>query len=216
MARIFCLLILENVAKYYAVGGFLLGLQRFVSQGVGNADAVAEEIVEDKLHRKEQPVEQENEMKKRLGLFIGSLLQIFAVMILIFAIATALIGKESEKFPNLFLLENEGIAVQTLFQLFAFSFLICALRFFFFTDVFLKKTGLVLRYVLFFVLTIAVFVIITLIFSWIPNKPLYWLLVLASYSVSTIISIFVTTLFARKEDEKLNDALAKMKNRQGE
>ena len=158
----------------------------------------------------------EDEMKKRLGLFIESLLQIFAVMILIFAIATALIGKESEKFPNLFLLENEGIAVQTLFQLFAFSFLICALRFIFFTDVFLKKTGLVLRYVLFFVLTIAVFVIITLIFSWIPNKPLYWLLVLASYSVSTIISIFVTTLFARKEDEKLNDALAKMKNRQGE
>lgn len=155
-------------------------------------------------------------MKKRLGLFIGSLLQIFAVMILIFAIATALIGKESEKFPNLFLLENEGIAVQTLFQLFAFSFLICALRFIFFTDVFLKKTGLVLRYVLFFVLTIAVFVIITLIFSWIPNKLLYWLLVLASYSVSTIISIFVTTLFARKEDEKLNDALAKMKNRQSE
>lgn len=155
-------------------------------------------------------------MKKRLGLFIGSLLQIFAVMILIFAIATALIGKESEKFPNLFLLENEGIAVQTLFQLFAFSFLICALRFIFFTDVFLKKTGLVLRYVLFFVLTIAAFVIITLIFSWIPNKLLYWLLVLASYSVSTIISIFVTTLFARKEDEKLNDALAKMKNRQGE
>lgn len=155
-------------------------------------------------------------MKKRLGLFIGSLLQIFAVMILIFAIATALIGKESEKFPNLFLLENEGIAVQTLFQLFAFSFLICALRFIFFTDVFLKKTGLVLRYVLFFVLTIAVFVIITLIFSWIPNKLLYWLLVLASYSVSTIISIFVTTLFARKEDEKLNDALAKMKNMQGE
>lgn len=158
----------------------------------------------------------ENEMKKRLGLFIESLLQIFAVMILIFAIATALIGKESEKFPNLFLLENEGIAVQTLFQLFAFSFLICALRFIFFTDVFLKKTGLVLRYVLFFVLTIAVFVIITLIFSWIPNKLLYWLLVLASYSVSTIISIFVTTLFARKEDEKLNDALAKMKNMQGE
>jgi len=155
-------------------------------------------------------------MKKRLGLFIGSLLQIFAVMILIFAIATALIGKESEKFPNLFLLENEGIAVQTLFQLFAFSFLICALRFIFFTDVFLKKTGLVLRYVLFFVLTIAAFVIITLIFSWIPNKLLYWLLVLASYSVSTIISIFVTTLFARKEDEKLNDALAKMKNRQSE
>ena len=90
------------------------------------------------------------------------------------------------------------------------------MRFVFFTDVFLKKTGLVLRYVLFFVLTIAAFVIITLIFSWIPNKPLYWLLVLASYSVSTIISIFVTTLFARKEDEKLNDALAKMKNRQSE
>ncbi len=152
-------------------------------------------------------------MKNRVVLFIESLLLIFAVIILIFAITTVLIGKEAEKFPNLFILGNKGISVQTFFQLFAFSFLISLLRFVFFTDVFLKKTGLVLRYVLFFVLTIAVFVIISLIFCWIPNKPFIWLLVLISYSVSTVISILLTIFFTKKEDEKLNNALTEMKNR---
>ncbi len=152
-------------------------------------------------------------MKKRMVLFIESLLLLFAVIILIFAITTVLIGKEAEKFPNLFILGNKGISVQTFFQLFAFSFLISLLRFVFFTDVFLKKTGLVLRYVLFFVLTIAVFVIISLIFCWIPNKPFIWLLVLISYSVSTVISILLTIFFTKKEDEKLNNALTEMKNR---
>ena len=84
---------------------------------------------------------------------------------------------------------------------------------FFFTDVFLKKTGLVLRYVLFFLLTIAVFVIIALIFHWVPDKPFFWLLVLISYSVSTVTSILITNFFTKKEDEKLNNALEVMKNR---
>ena len=152
-------------------------------------------------------------MKKRLVLFIGSLLQIFAVIILIFSIATFLIGKGAAKFPNLFMLENEGIAIKTFFQLFVFSFLICLLRFVFFTDVFIKKAGLLLRNVLFFILTIAVFVISALIFCWIPNEPLFWMLVLISYSVSTVISILLTNFFTKKEDEKLNNALEAMKSR---
>ncbi len=149
-------------------------------------------------------------MKKQLITFLESLLKIFAVIILIFAITTLLIGKEVKSFPNLFMSGNKGISLKTFFQLFAFSFLISLLRFVFFTDVFLKKTGLVLRYILFFLLTIAVFVIIALIFHWIPASPFIWLLVLISYSVSTVISILLTIFFTKKEDEKLNDALMKM------
>ena len=93
-------------------------------------------------------------MKKQLITFLESLLKIFAVIILIFAITTLLIGKGAKSFPNLFMSGNKGISLKTFFQLFTFSFLISLLRFVFFTDVFLKKTGLVLRYVLFFLLTI--------------------------------------------------------------
>ena len=152
-------------------------------------------------------------MKKRLALFIQSLLQIFAVIILLFAITTVLIGNGAGKFPNLFILGNKGISTETFFQLFVFSFLTCVFRFAFFTDVFLKKTGLVIRYVLFFILTTAAFVIIALIFRWIPDNPFFWTLVLLSYSVSTVISILVSNFFTKKEDEKLNDALAKIQKR---
>lgn len=152
-------------------------------------------------------------MKKRMVLFIESLLKIFAVIILIFTIATVLIGKEVEEFPNLFISGNNGIAVKTIFQLFLFSFFICVFRFVFFTDAFLKNTDLILRNVLFFVLTIVVFVIIAVICHWVPNKPLIWILVLASYSVCTVISILITNCFTKKEDARMNDALAKMQER---
>lgn len=155
-------------------------------------------------------------MKKCLVSFIESLLKIFAVIILMFAIATVLIGKKAESFPNLFMTENKGIAITTFFQLFAFSFFICVLRLVFFTDVFLKKTNLILRNLFFFVLTIVVFVIIALICHWIPDRLLIWILVLASYSLSTVISILITHFFTKKEDEKLNDALAKIQERSEE
>lgn len=152
-------------------------------------------------------------MKKRLVSFIESLLKIFAVIILIFAITTLLIGKEAKSFPNLFMSGNKAISLKTFFQLFTFSFLISLLRFVFFTDVFLKKTGLILRYIFFFILTIVIFVIIALICHWIPKRPIIWILVLVSYSLSTVISILVTHFFTKKEDEKLNDALAKIQKR---
>jgi hypothetical protein len=56
-------------------------------------------------------------------------------------------------------------------------------------------------------------VIIALICHWIPKRPIIWILVLASYSLSTVISILVTHFFTKKEDEKLNDALAKIQKR---
>ena len=62
-------------------------------------------------------------MKKRLVFFIESLLKIFAVIILIFAIATVLIGKEAESFPNLFMTGNKGISIKAFFQLLHFRFL---------------------------------------------------------------------------------------------
>jgi len=158
----------------------------------------------------------EKQMKKTIIQFIESLLKIFAVIILIFTISTTLLGVEVSKFSNLFLLGNDGLAIKTIFQFFVFAFLICFSRFLFQTDMIFKNAGLILRHIFFFLSTILIFIVLAQIFSWIPNKPFYWLLVLASYSVCTIISIFVTNLFAKKENEKLNDALAKMKDRIGE
>ena len=153
------------------------------------------------------------EMKEKLKQFIESLLIIFAVIILIFAIPTKFLGEETRNFSNLFLLGSQGLAIKTIFQFFAFSFLINIFRFVFLTDMIFKKALPVFRYLFFFLSTTIVFVLFALIFHWIPNKPIFWLLVLISYSVSTIASILVTNFFAKKEDEKMNDALAKMQER---
>ena len=155
----------------------------------------------------------EKNMKEKLKQFIESLLIIFAVIILIFTIPTKFLGEKTREFSNLFLLGNQGLAIKTILQFFAFSFLINIFRFVFLTDMIFKKARPVLRYLLFFLSTTLVFALFALIFHWIPNKPLFWLLVLLSYSVSTIISILITNFFAKKEDARMNDALAKMQER---
>ena len=152
-------------------------------------------------------------MKNKIIDFIENLLRIFGVIVLIFTVSVSVVGDEAENFSNLFGLGNEGISVKTIIQFFAFSFLICLFRLIFLTDLVFKNAGLILRYVLFFVCTIASFIIFAVIFNWIPDRPGYWLLVLICFSVSTLISILLTWLFTRKKDEKLNDALMKIQKR---
>ena len=150
-------------------------------------------------------------MKKRFVLFIEKLLSTFAVIILVFMILTLFIGNGAKEKSSLFRLGNQGLSLSTLVQLFALSFAVCLLNVIFLTDTFLKNMGIVLRYVLFFILTMAVLASFSLIFHWIPNEIKYWLGVLACFLVSTITSIFVSRLLSKREDEKLNSALKAIK-----
>ncbi len=152
-------------------------------------------------------------MKKRLISFIENFLETYAVIVLIFTVLTATLGKESGNVSKLFLLGSEGIAIKTLVQLFAFTFVICFLKLIFITDAVFKKMETVVRIVLFFILTGVSLAIFTLCFKWTTNVPQYWLLVFVSYIVSSVVSFFIWNMLYKKEDEKLNNALEAMKSR---
>ena len=150
-------------------------------------------------------------MKKRFVLFLEKLLITFAVIILVFIILAFFIGDGAKEKSSLFSLGNQGLSVSTLIQLFALSLAVCLLNVIFLTDTFLKNMVVVLRYVLFFILTMAVLASFSIIFHWIPNEIKYWLGVFACFLVSTIASIFVSKLISKREDEKLNSALKAIK-----
>ena len=152
-------------------------------------------------------------MKKRLISFIENFLETYAVIVLIFTVLTAALGKESGNVSKLFLLGSEGIAIKTLVQLFAFTFVICFLKLIFITDAVFKKMETAVRIVLFFILTGVSLAIFALYFKWTTNVPQYWLLVFVSYIVSSVVSFFIWNMLYKKEDEKLNNALEAMKSR---
>ena len=150
-------------------------------------------------------------MKKRFIEFIEKLLSTFAAIILVFMVLTAFIGNGAKEKSSLFMLGNQGLSLSTLIQLFALSLAVCLLNEIFLTDALFKNMGIILRYVLFFILTMAVLAVFSLVFHWIPNEIKYWLGVFACFLVSTITSIFVSKLLSKKEDEKLNSALKAIK-----
>ncbi|MBP5451416.1 MAG: hypothetical protein J6Y16_04180 [Treponema sp.] len=150
-------------------------------------------------------------MKNKFVLFIEKLLSTFAVIIMVFMILAFFIGDGAKEKSSLFSLGNQGLSLSTLIQLFALSLAVCLLNVIFLTDTFLKNMGVVLRYVLFFILTMAVLASFSIMFHWIPNKIKYWLGVFVCFLVSTITSIFVSKLLSKREDEKLNSALKAIK-----
>lgn len=146
-------------------------------------------------------------MNRRFISFVEKLLSTFASVIFIFIILTYFVGEGAKDKSSLFRLGSQGISIFTLIQLFALSLSVCLLNFIFLTDAVLKNTGIAARYVFFFVLTMAVLVVFSLVFHWIPNETKYWLGVFACFVISSVASVFVSNMLSKKEDEKLNCAL---------
>ncbi|MBO4639176.1 MAG: hypothetical protein J5710_05410 [Treponema sp.] len=150
-------------------------------------------------------------MQKRLISFIKDFLEISASVILIFTFLTFVLGEGAGAVSSLFRLGSSGIAVESLFQLFLLAFTISLFKLIFLTDAIIKTLGGLVRYVLFFGLSTIFIMISAFCFKWISNELKYWLIFLACYVLSTAISIIVSNLINKKEDEKLNAALKVIK-----
>ena len=152
-------------------------------------------------------------MQKRLISFIKDFLELSASIILIFTILTAVLGENAGEVSSLFRLGSAGIAVESLIQLFVLAFTIRLLNFIFLTDAIIKSLSALVRYILCFGLITIFLLIFAFCFKWLSNEPNYWLIFLACYVVSTAISILISNLINKQEDEKLNDALKVIKRK---
>ena len=155
----------------------------------------------------------EFQMNKRLVSFIKDFLELSASIILIFTILTAVLGENAGEVSSLFRLGSTGIAVESLVQLIVLAFTIRLLNFIFLTDVIIKSLSALVRYILCFGLITIFLLIFAFCFKWLSNEPKYWLIFLACYVVSTAISILISNLINKQEDEKLNDALKVIKGK---
>ena len=152
-------------------------------------------------------------MNKRLVSFIKDFLELSASIILIFTIFTFVLGEGAGAVSSLFRLGNAGIAIESLVQLFVLALTITLLKFIFLTDAIIKSLSGLVRYILCFGLITVFIMIFAFCFKWISNEPKYWLIFLACYVVSTAISILISNLINKQEDEKLNDALKVIKGK---
>ena len=152
------------------------------------------------------------EKEKTIFDYISQVFVIFGATVLILNVFCLLFGKDAKEVSALFSLGNQGLSVATMLQFLAMSVFITVWRFLFFTDKVIKNLSLSLRTAGMFTAVVLTIIVFVLLFSWFPlGDWKAWLGFGVSFVISVGISLGLSTLKEKTEEEKMARALERLK-----
>ena len=153
-------------------------------------------------------------MEKKENIFdlLGQMIFIFGVTVACLSIFVILFGADANGMSTIFALGDKGLTVATLGQFFLMSAIITVLRFLLFTDFIIKGWSIVLRTVCMFILVVIMIGTFAAYFGWFPvNEIKSWIMFFVSFFVCCTVSVTLSVWKEKKENEKLQNALERMK-----
>ncbi len=154
------------------------------------------------------------EERKTVFDYMGRVLETFGFSVAILNIFCLIFGEEAEGFSTIFSLGKGGLSVATMGQFFSASVWVVAARFVFFTETVIKRMSLVLRTVLMVAAVLASTGIHILAFRWFPvDMWIPWLAFLVCFGICFAVSVVVTAFRERMENRKMEEALARLKEK---
>lgn len=153
-------------------------------------------------------------MEKKYSIFdlLGQMIFIFGVTVTCLSIFVILFGADAEGMSTIFALGDRGLAVATLGQFFLMSAIITLLRFVLFTDYIISGWSLLGRTICMFVLVVIMIGTFAACFGWFPvNEVKSWIMFFVSFFVCCTISVTLSVWKEKKENEKMQEALERMK-----
>ena len=152
------------------------------------------------------------EKEKTIYDYISQVFVIFGATVLILNMFCLLFGKDAKELSTLFSLGDQGLSVATMLQFLAMSVFITIWRFLFFTDKVIKDLSLALRTAGMFTAVVLTIIVFVLLFSWFPlGDWKAWLGFAVSFVISVAISLGLSTLKEKTEEEKMAKALDRLK-----
>ena len=152
------------------------------------------------------------EDNKTLFDYISRVFAVFGVVILIHVLIGSLVGQDAGEVSTLFSLGSEGLAMNTILQLFALSVIVIVLQSLLLTDKFIKNMSIVVRIILMFVSVTCAIVAFVLAFKWFPvNDVKAWIGFFVSFAVWSLAGVIFTRLKEKAENKKMDEALEKYK-----
>jgi hypothetical protein len=152
------------------------------------------------------------EDNKTLFDYISRVFTVFGVVILIHVLIGSLVGQDAGEVSTLFSLGSEGLAMNTIMQLFALSVIVIVLQSLFLTDKFIKNMPIVVRIIVMFVSVTCAIVAFVLAFKWFPvNDVKAWIGFFVSFAVCSLAGVIFTRLKEKAENKKMDEALEKLK-----
>ncbi len=153
-------------------------------------------------------------MEERKGI-LDYAVQVLATMgfsMICMMILTVLFGKDAQDISQLFALGNQGVSVAVMAEYLLVSVLVVFLRYFFFTDQFLKKMLPITRTILMVFSILVIICIFIAVFKWFPIdmwQP--WVMFFLFFMVCFGCSMGISVLKTRQDNKRLEEGLARMK-----
>ncbi|MGN0350368.1 MAG: DUF3021 family protein [Roseburia sp.] len=156
-------------------------------------------------------------MEERLTVFtyIKQVFKMYGLTVLIFILFSEVIGDLAMGHSSLFSLGREGLSMDTLLQLLGFIVCVVALEFLFLKSRVLKIASVAVRSILFLISTVILVAGCAILFGWFPaGEAKAWIGFGISFVICFLISFLFSYLEEKSENQKMADALDRMKNRQ--
>lgn len=149
--------------------------------------------------------------------WMAGIMTIFGISVLSLCLFCFLFGEDARGYSTMFALGSQGLSIATLLQFLGMAAIITALRWLFFTDACVKNLSIPVRSILMFGCVIVSVGIFARVFGWFPvNHVRPWIMFLVSFLVCTVIGVGMSALKERSENQKMQDALERLKEKENQ
>lgn len=156
------------------------------------------------------------EERKTIVDYMEQVMKIFGFTIITLNVFCLLFGESAEDFSSIFSLGKEGLSIATMMQFLLLAVWIVFMRFLFFTDIVIKNMRVVFRAGCMIISILAVMIACVPAFDWFPvDDWLPWMMFLISFGICFVISLVITSLKERIENKKMEEALERLKRKEG-
>lgn len=152
------------------------------------------------------------EEKKTIFSYISQVFGMFGFVMFCMLIFTYILGDSAKEISSLYSLGKKGVSLNVMMEFFAVAVLIVLLRYLFFTDRWIKKMSVFKRSLCMVAGILIIFSIFIYLFHWFPMdmwQP--WAMFILCFAVCYGVSLTVTAVKMREENEKLEKGLKRLK-----
>ena len=148
------------------------------------------------------------EEKKTIFNYISQTFATYGIIVVIFSLFSIAIGGSAGEYSTLFVLGGQGLTMGTLFQLLLLAVIVTVARLVFLSDTLIKDMSMPIRLLALFMVVMIATVIMIIVFDWFPVKDVTaWIGFFVSFVVCTFISVLITRIKERLENDKMQEAL---------
>lgn len=155
------------------------------------------------------------EERKTIFDYMAQVLIIFGMTICILNVFCLLFGEDAKEYSTMFSLGKEGLSIPVMMQFLLVSVCTVANRFLFFTETVIKKMTVPVRTICMLIVEVALIAVFIVTCGWFPvDMWLPWVMFLICFGICFVISVAVTGIKTRVENQRMKEALERLKNQE--